>query len=111
MLVLVGATLLPLSLEVLWRSDGGGYQNVQPEVSVVETAGQRAAQERADALGSKEQAGPERVRSAHFLPVEGQQHHAAVECRSGQERQGGCGRERPVREQPDVDQRVAGATS
>lgn len=41
MLVLVGATLLPLSLEVLWRSDGGGYQNVQPEVAVVEAAGGR----------------------------------------------------------------------
>ena len=41
LVVLIGATLLPLSLEVLWRSDGGGNSNVQPEVSVVEAAGGR----------------------------------------------------------------------
>lgn len=41
LLVLVGATLAPLSLEVLWRSDGGpATAHVQPEVAVVEHAGQ-----------------------------------------------------------------------
>lgn len=40
LVVLVGATLLPLSLEVLWRSDGGpATAHVQPEVPVVERAG------------------------------------------------------------------------
>jgi hypothetical protein len=39
-LVLVGATLLPLSLEVAWRSDGiSGH--VQPEVAVIEHAAHR----------------------------------------------------------------------
>lgn len=41
LLVLLGATLLPLSLEVLWRTDGGGTANVQPEVAVVENSGGR----------------------------------------------------------------------
>ncbi len=36
LVVLVGATLLPLSLEVLWRTDSGGATHVQPEVAVVE---------------------------------------------------------------------------
>jgi hypothetical protein len=40
LVVLVGATLAPLSLEVLWRSDSGpGTAHVQPEVEVVEHAG------------------------------------------------------------------------
>jgi hypothetical protein len=39
LVVLLGATLLPLSLEVLWRTDSGGSAHVQPEVSVVERAG------------------------------------------------------------------------
>ncbi len=39
-LVLIGATLLPLSLEVAWRSDGiSGH--VQPEVAVIEHAAHR----------------------------------------------------------------------
>lgn len=41
LVVLIGATLLPLSLEVLWRTDGGGAAHVQPEVSVVENSGAR----------------------------------------------------------------------
>ncbi|HLX87625.1 MAG TPA: glycosyltransferase 87 family protein [Acidimicrobiales bacterium] len=41
LLVLCGATLMPLSLEVLWRTDAGGTAHVQPEVTVVETAGGR----------------------------------------------------------------------
>ena len=41
--VLVGATLLPLSLEVLWRSNAGGTTHVQPEAQVVEQAGERVA--------------------------------------------------------------------
>lgn len=41
--VLVGATLMPLSLEVIWRSDGNPSLHVQPEVVVVERAGHRAA--------------------------------------------------------------------
>src|SRR5579875_3782944 len=41
LLVLIGATLLPLSLEVLWRSDTGGTAHVQPEVAVVENSGNR----------------------------------------------------------------------
>ncbi len=41
--VLVGATLLPLSLEVAWRSEGSPTSHVQPEVVVVEQAGHRAA--------------------------------------------------------------------
>jgi hypothetical protein len=43
LLVLVGATLLPLSLEVLWRSDSGGIGHVQPETQVVEQSGVRVA--------------------------------------------------------------------
>jgi hypothetical protein len=39
LVVLLGATLVPLSLEVLWRTDTGGTAHVQPEVSVVEQAG------------------------------------------------------------------------
>lgn len=44
LVVLVGATLAPLSLEVLWRTDTGGTAHVQPEVSVVEASGTRLAQ-------------------------------------------------------------------
>jgi hypothetical protein len=43
LMVLVGATLLPLSLEVLWRTDTGGTAHVQPEAAVVEQAGMRVA--------------------------------------------------------------------
>jgi len=39
LVVLLGATLLPLSLEVLWRTNTGGTAHVQPEVAVVEQAG------------------------------------------------------------------------
>ena len=39
LVVLLGATLVPLSLEVLWRADTGGTAHVQPEVTVVEHAG------------------------------------------------------------------------
>ncbi len=42
-IVLFGATLVPLSLEVIWRSEGNAAQHVQPEVVVVEQAGARAA--------------------------------------------------------------------
>lgn len=41
LLVLLGATLMPLSLEVLWRTDTGGTAHVQPEVTVVEASGGR----------------------------------------------------------------------
>ncbi|MGA2036709.1 MAG: glycosyltransferase family 87 protein [Acidimicrobiales bacterium] len=43
LMVLVGATLLPLSLEVLWRTDTGGTAHVQPETPVIEQAGNRVA--------------------------------------------------------------------
>lgn len=43
LVVLLGATLMPLSLEVLWRTDGGGTAHVQPEVAVVEDSGSRLA--------------------------------------------------------------------
>lgn len=45
LLVLLGATLMPLSLEVLWRADTGGTGTtyVQPEVPVVEQSGIRVA--------------------------------------------------------------------
>ncbi len=46
LVVLLGATLVPLSLEVLWRTDTGGVasaEHVQPEVPVVERAGQAFA--------------------------------------------------------------------
>jgi MYXO-CTERM domain-containing protein len=43
LIVLVGATLVPLSLEVVWRSEGQAALHVQPEVTVVEHAGARAA--------------------------------------------------------------------
>src|ERR1700693_6225487 len=36
LVVLLGATLMPLSLEVLWRTDTNGTTHVQPEVPVVE---------------------------------------------------------------------------
>jgi hypothetical protein len=41
--VLVGATLVPLSLEVAWRSEGNPSAHVQPEASVIEQAGHRIA--------------------------------------------------------------------
>lgn len=41
--VLLGATLMPLSLEILWQADSGGTSHVQPEVSVVEDSGARLA--------------------------------------------------------------------
>ncbi len=40
---LVGATLVPLCLEVVWASEGNAARHVQPEVLVVERAGSRAA--------------------------------------------------------------------
>jgi hypothetical protein len=40
LVVLLGATLMPLSLEVLWRTDSNGTAHVQPEVTVVERAGE-----------------------------------------------------------------------
>jgi Glycosyltransferase family 87 len=40
---MVGATLVPLCLEVVWASEGNAAQHVQPEVLVVERAGIRAA--------------------------------------------------------------------
>ena len=43
LIVLCGATLAPLSLEVIWRSEGNVAAHVQPEVVVVEQAGDRAA--------------------------------------------------------------------
>jgi MYXO-CTERM domain-containing protein len=43
-IVLFGATLVPLSLEVVWRSEGNAALHVQPEVVVVQQAGVRAAQ-------------------------------------------------------------------
>jgi Glycosyltransferase family 87 len=43
LVVLLGATMLPLALEVVWRSEGHAALHVQPEVVVVEHAGARAA--------------------------------------------------------------------
>ena len=43
LVVLLGATLVPLSLEVAWRTDPGGNTHVQPEVAVVEDSGTRVA--------------------------------------------------------------------
>jgi len=40
LVVLLGATLVPLALEVMWRTDTGGTAHVQPEVPVIEQAGQ-----------------------------------------------------------------------
>jgi hypothetical protein len=40
---IVGATIVPLCLEVVWASEGNAAQHVQPEVLVVERAGIRAA--------------------------------------------------------------------
>jgi hypothetical protein len=45
-IVLFGATVMPLALEVVWRSEGNAALHVQPEVVVVEHAGLRAAQGR-----------------------------------------------------------------
>ncbi len=42
LVALFGATLIPLSLEVAWRTDGNAAAHAQPEVAVVEQAGQRA---------------------------------------------------------------------
>jgi len=41
--VFAGATAVPLALEVLWRSDGDPGSHVQPEVPVIEHAGQSVA--------------------------------------------------------------------
>jgi hypothetical protein len=38
--VFVGATAIPLGLEILWRSDGDPGSHVQPEVTVIERGGQ-----------------------------------------------------------------------
>jgi hypothetical protein len=43
LIVLLGATLMPLSLEVMWQADTGGTVHAQPEVAVVERAGERVA--------------------------------------------------------------------
>jgi MYXO-CTERM domain-containing protein len=43
LVVLFGATLVPLSVEVVWRSEGNAAEHVQPEVVVVERAGARVA--------------------------------------------------------------------
>jgi hypothetical protein len=43
MIVLLGATVLPLTAEVIWRTEGNAALHVQPEVTVVERAGVRAA--------------------------------------------------------------------
>jgi hypothetical protein len=43
LIVLFGATIVPLGLEVVWRSEGNAALHVQPEVVVVEQAGARAA--------------------------------------------------------------------
>ncbi len=42
-IVLFGATVVPLALEVIWRSEGNAALHVQPEVLVVERAGVLAA--------------------------------------------------------------------
>ena len=41
--VLVGSTVVPLAMEVVWRSEGDAAAHVQPEVIVVERAGALAA--------------------------------------------------------------------
>jgi hypothetical protein len=43
LVVLFGATVVPLALEVVWASEGNAALHVQPEVLVVEQAGVRAA--------------------------------------------------------------------
>ncbi len=43
LMVLFGATIVPLTMEVIWRSEGNAALHVQPEVLVVEQAGVRAA--------------------------------------------------------------------
>jgi hypothetical protein len=43
LIVLFGSTIVPLGLEVVWRSEGNAALHVQPEVVVVEQAGARAA--------------------------------------------------------------------
>ncbi len=43
LIVLLGATVVPLAMEVVWRSEGNAALHVQPEVVVVEQAGVRAA--------------------------------------------------------------------
>lgn len=43
LIVLLGATVVPLALEVIWASDGNAALHVQPEVLVVEAAGVRVA--------------------------------------------------------------------
>ena len=43
LIVLFGATVVPLTMEVIWRSEGNAALHVQPEVLVVEQAGDRAA--------------------------------------------------------------------
>ena len=43
---LVGATVVPLALEVVWASEGNAALHVQPEVLVVERAGARGARGR-----------------------------------------------------------------
>ncbi len=40
-IALIGATLAPLTMEVIWRSEGNAAAHVQPEVLVVERAGVR----------------------------------------------------------------------
>ena len=42
-IVLLGATVVPLALEVVWAAQGNAALHVQPEVLVVERAGIRAA--------------------------------------------------------------------
>jgi hypothetical protein len=44
LIVLFGATVVPLTMEVIWRSEGNAALHVQPEVVVVERAGVRVAE-------------------------------------------------------------------
>ena len=41
--VFIGATLIPLTLEILWRSDGDPGSHYQPEVLTIEKGGQTVA--------------------------------------------------------------------
>jgi hypothetical protein len=43
LVVLLGATLMPLSLEVMWQANSGGTTHVQPEALVIQNSGTRVA--------------------------------------------------------------------
>ena len=81
-----------------------------PRIDAVdEAAADRQGDERPDAARRQHPAGGERVVAEEVLRVEGQEQEARVEPEADDGHEEGAERERPVREDPQVDERVGDA--